>query len=86
MNQARPQPIAWITGASSGIGRAAALALAQTGHVVVLSGRRADALQAVAREVTAKGGTAHSFDAHSYGIFLTDAALLDTLTKSGSRH
>jgi NADP-dependent 3-hydroxy acid dehydrogenase YdfG len=57
----RTRRIAWITGAGSGIGRAAALALAQAGHVVVLCGRRADALQAVARQVAAQGGTAHSF-------------------------
>ena len=61
MKQAGPQRIAWITRAASGIGRAAALAPAQTGHVVVLPGRRADALQAVAREVAAQGGTARSF-------------------------
>jgi len=61
MKQARTQRIAWITGAGSGIGRAAALALAQAGHVVALSGRRANALQAVARQVAAQGGTAHSF-------------------------
>jgi len=61
MNQTRSQRIAWITGAGSGIGRAAALALSQAGHIVALSGRRADALQAVARQVAAQGGTAHSF-------------------------
>ncbi|VTU42548.1 SDR family oxidoreductase [Variovorax sp. RA8] len=61
MTQVRTQRFAWITGAGSGIGRAAALALAQAGHVVALSGRRADALQAVAGQVAAQGGTAHSF-------------------------
>ncbi len=61
MTQEKTQRIAWITGAGSGIGRAAALALARTGHVVVLSGRQTDALQAVARQVAAQGGTAHSF-------------------------
>ena len=38
----------WITGASSGIGRALALAFAEAGARIILSGRRVDALQAVA--------------------------------------
>ncbi|MCC6847078.1 MAG: SDR family NAD(P)-dependent oxidoreductase [Deltaproteobacteria bacterium] len=40
----------WVTGASSGIGAALARALASRGASVVLSGRNARALEAVARE------------------------------------
>ena len=45
--------IALVTGAGSGVGRAAALALMQAGYRVVLTGRRADKL-----EETAKAGPA----------------------------
>ncbi len=51
--------IAWITGAGSGIGEACAEGLARDGYTVVLSGRRAEPLQAVADRITADGGTAH---------------------------
>jgi NAD(P)-dependent dehydrogenase (short-subunit alcohol dehydrogenase family) len=42
--------IALVTGAGSGVGRAAAIALAHEGYAVVLAGRRAENLQAVAKE------------------------------------
>lgn len=42
--------LAWIVGASSGIGRATAVALAQRGARVVVSARNATALQALERE------------------------------------
>ena len=40
--------VALVTGAGSGIGKACAIALGKAGYAVVLAGRRADALQAVA--------------------------------------
>ncbi|WP_341708102.1 SDR family NAD(P)-dependent oxidoreductase [Halopseudomonas sp.] len=40
--------VVWITGASSGIGEALAKAMLEQGAEVILSGRRADALQALA--------------------------------------
>jgi len=50
--------IAWVTGAGSGIGRAAAVALAQEGATVIVSGRREGPLEQVAAEIKAAGSTA----------------------------
>jgi NADP-dependent 3-hydroxy acid dehydrogenase YdfG len=50
--------IAWVTGAGTGIGRAGAIALAKAGANVILSGRRAAQLEAVARSITDAGGSA----------------------------
>lgn len=41
------QRVAWVTGASSGIGEALAKALVHSGWAVILSGRRVEALRAV---------------------------------------
>ena len=43
-------PVALVTGAGSGIGRASAVALAEAGFSVALAGRRLEPLQAVAAE------------------------------------
>jgi len=48
--------IAWITGGGSGIGRCVAHELASLGATVVLSGRTAAKLDAVAAEIDADGG------------------------------
>ena len=47
-----------ITGASAGIGRAAALGLAREGAAVVVCARRADRLESLAAEIVARGGQA----------------------------
>ena len=64
--------VAWVTGASSGIGRATALELARRGFTVAASARRADALEALAAEARAQGGriVGHPCD-------VTDAAALE---------
>jgi NAD(P)-dependent dehydrogenase (short-subunit alcohol dehydrogenase family) len=51
-------PIAMVTGAGSGIGRASALALLVAGYHVVLAGRRADALNQTAALAGALGANA----------------------------
>src|SRR5215469_11531424 len=54
--------VAWITGAGSGIGEAAAVMLAEDGATVVLTGRRRAALEAVAQRIQQAGGVAHVRD------------------------
>jgi NADP-dependent 3-hydroxy acid dehydrogenase YdfG len=66
--------VAWVTGAGSGIGEAAALALAGEGAEIVLTGRRRDALEAVAGRIRDAGGTAHVQPAD-----VTDAAAVQAV-------
>ncbi|SDP54965.1 NADP-dependent 3-hydroxy acid dehydrogenase YdfG [Rhodoferax sp. OV413] len=58
MNTTLPQKIALVTGAGSGIGRATAIGLLNDGWSVVLAGRRAEPLQALATEAATRGQTA----------------------------
>src|SRR5688500_8895050 len=44
--------VAWITGAGSGIGEAAAIALASAGATVILTGRRREPLEALRDRLT----------------------------------
>jgi Short-chain alcohol dehydrogenase of unknown specificity len=60
-----------VTGASSGIGRATALTLAQAGAAVVIHARRKDRLTKVASDIQAQGGKAYAV--------VGDASLLSDL-------
>jgi NADP-dependent 3-hydroxy acid dehydrogenase YdfG len=53
--------VALVTGASSGIGAAAAAALADRGAAVACVARRKDRLEALAERIAAEGGTARVF-------------------------
>jgi len=53
--------VALVTGASQGIGRACALALAEAGASVAVAARNQEKLAAVVSEIAAAGGTAHAF-------------------------
>jgi len=55
--------VALVTGASSGIGEATALALAAEGAAVALVARRADRLASLAEKITADGGRASAIEA-----------------------
>jgi short-subunit dehydrogenase len=71
-----------VTGASSGIGRAAAVRFAGAGATVLLVARSEDALAEVAGEIEAAGGTAYP-----YRCDLTDFEQVDALvTKVLDRH
>ncbi len=51
-------PIALVTGANSGIGRATAIGLADGGAHVIAAGRSAERVRPVLDEITARGGSA----------------------------
>jgi 3-oxoacyl-[acyl-carrier protein] reductase len=53
--------VALVTGASQGIGRACALALAEGGALIALAARNEEKLAAVAKEIESTGGQAASF-------------------------
>ncbi|HWK76857.1 SDR family oxidoreductase [Microbacterium sp.] len=57
-NKAESRGVAWVTGASSGIGRASAIALADEGFTVAATARRTDALDRLVKEIADRGGTA----------------------------
>jgi thioester reductase-like protein/short-subunit dehydrogenase len=65
-----------ITGASSGIGRASAIAVAERGATVFALARNADALDSLVAEIRASGGQAHAF-----ACDVTDSASVEHTVK-----
>ena len=76
--------IALVTGAGSGIGRAVALGLLDDGFSVVLAGRRAEPLQALASEAGARGQPAMAVPTDVCEPASTQA-LFDTIERSFGR-
>src|SRR5262245_1139912 len=68
------EKVALVTGAGTGIGRAAARALARGGFFVLLAGRRPEPLQDVQHAIADAGGAA---DAHPLDV--TDETAVDRL-------
>jgi NAD(P)-dependent dehydrogenase (short-subunit alcohol dehydrogenase family) len=69
--------VAVVTGASSGIGAAAAKSLAAAGHPVVLGARRTDRLDELAAAIRSVGG-----EAATAALDLTDDASIDAFAKT----
>ncbi len=83
-----------ITGASSGIGRAAAVKIAAAGGVPILVARSRDKLEEVQKEIESRGGTAHVYTADlsdndsidaAVEQILSDHAAVDMLVNNAGR-
>lgn len=71
------QNLAFVTGATAGIGEATARALARDGHDVVLVGRRQDRLDALAQAIRKE----HGVEAHALALDVTDDQALAAAAK-----
>lgn len=79
----KPERVAIVTGASSGIGEAAAHCLAQAGFSVVLAARRASLLDRLRAEITAQDGKALSVPTDLSNAEQTSTLVATTLDAFG---
>lgn len=79
LREATERP-ALVTGASSGIGRASAVALAGLGHPVVVGARRADRLEELVRTIREAGG-----EATACAVDVTDAGSVAAFVSAAER-
>lgn len=75
--------VAFVTGASNGLGRAAAILLAQAGASVTIIARSEDALDAVAAEIAAEGGDCLAVTADLGSDADIAAAVRETIDRFG---
>jgi NAD(P)-dependent dehydrogenase (short-subunit alcohol dehydrogenase family) len=72
-----------ITGASSGIGQAAAFKVAAAGGIPVLVARSMDKLKATKKEIEERGGTAHAYSADLNNLEAIDAVVAKIVNDLG---
>src|ERR1700758_250623 len=75
--------VAFITGASQGIGRACALVLAEAGATVALAARNREKLEEVSAQITAAGGQAGVFPLDVTNEDQVKATVKEVIAKHG---
>ena len=75
--------IALVTGASSGIGAAAAVALAAAGATVAVVARRADRLETLVREIEDRGGSALALPGDVVDEKVAQGVVTETIRRFG---
>ncbi|SEM53405.1 NADP-dependent 3-hydroxy acid dehydrogenase YdfG [bacterium A37T11] len=83
MSEQLNNTVALVTGASSGIGQAAAIRLAAAGAKVVLVARRADRLKTLEKKIQDAGGTAFSIEADLSSANEAAGAVAQTIAQYG---